>query len=116
MAALTEAVQGLTYPSESDAPFDVFGGDRRPSRESAESVVAARHPDAPAAEVSVDQFFRELEGTEQAERFAALRRVLEATLSDVRVMRVGAVKVDVYLVGRNAGGGWVGLHTTSVET
>jgi hypothetical protein len=66
--------------------------------------------------VPVDQFFGELEATDDAQRYRALRRVLESTLSGLRVFRLGFVKVDVYLVGRTRSGLWGGLHTTSVET
>ena len=64
----------------------------------------------------VGQFFAELEGTSQGERYRQLRAVLCERLSPLEVFRVGAVKVDIYLVGRTGDGAWVGLHTTSVET
>jgi hypothetical protein len=114
--ALREATAGLEYPSESDAPFDVFrwpGGGG-----SAREAVAAHAGARKIEEVTVDEFFQQLEGSEDADRFRQLRRVLESQLSGLKIFRVGAgeVKVDVYLVGRARSGDWVGLHTVSVET
>ena len=67
-------------------------------------------------EVPVDTFFAELEGTDDPERFAALRKALEATLTDLRVYRAGSRKLDVYLIGRTPSGAFAGVHTISVET
>jgi hypothetical protein len=106
-------VKGLTYPSESDAPFDVFLDNRATSPE---DVIANRAEGAKPQTVPLDQFFGELDDTDDAERFRNLRRVIDTTLSDTKVMRVGSRKVDVYAVGRTKGGAWAGVHTTSVET
>lgn len=111
--ALREAVKGLTYPSETDAPFDVFVEERAMS---AEDVVAHRTGGGKVAAVAVEEFFAELEGTSQAERYRRLRAVLCERLAPLKIFRVGAVKVDIYLVGKAGDGTWVGLHTTSVET
>jgi hypothetical protein len=67
-------------------------------------------------QVPVEQFFEELEGSDDAPRYRDLRRVPQATLSDLRVLRVGSVKVQIYLIGKTRSGAWAGLHTTSVET
>ena len=64
----------------------------------------------------VDDFFAELVAGEDGAKFAELRRVVEYRLAAPRVLRIGSIEVDVYLVGRRPGGNWVGLHTTSVET
>ena len=62
----------------------------------------ARHGrrDARVEEVSVGDFFAELEGSEDADRYKALRQALEARLSGLTVIRIGERKVDVYLIGR----------------
>jgi hypothetical protein len=115
LKSLEKTVAGLTYPSESDVPFDVLswpaGGET-----ARDAVVANAGRSRPVEEVPVEQFFSELEETDDAVRYRELRRALEAALSDLRVLRVGSVKVDVYLVGRTRSGAWAGLHTTSVET
>ena len=53
---------------------------------------------------------------EYAARFRALRAVMEANLTDLTVIRVGEISIDVYFVGRSACGDLVGLETTSIET
>lgn len=112
---LKKACDGLDYPSESDAPLEAF---RWPGTASgtAQEQIAGRVSGRKIEEVPVDRFFDDLRDSDDAARFAVLRRVFESRLSGLRVFRVGEVKVDIYLVGRAAGGDWVGLHTTSVET
>jgi hypothetical protein len=113
LQALADAVNGLTYPSKSDAPFDVFS---EAQAASAEEAVAKRRGGAKPETVSLDQFFSELADTHDAERFRQLRQVIEQSLSGAKVLRVGSQKVDIYVAGRTAAGGWAGPHTTSVET
>ena len=115
LAELSRAVEGLTYPSETDAPFEAFcwgAGGASSGRERVEALAGGRA----VVEVPVARFFAELEEVEDAEGFRRLRRVLRERLSDVRVFRVGERRVDVYLVGKTAKGEWAGLHTVSVET
>ena len=115
--ALARASAGLTYPSESDAPFEPFRWPAASARETVRDAVA-RHGKRGVRvdEVSVDDFFAELDGSDDAERYKALRQALESHLSGLKVIRTGERKVDVYLIGRTKNGDWAGLHTTSVET
>lgn len=110
--ALRKASEGLLYPSESDEPFDVFTW---PTGSSAKDVLASKH-EGKVDEASFDEFFAELADSEDAGRFAKLKEVITATLRDVRVFRVGATNVDIYIVGKSASGHLSGLHTTSIET
>jgi hypothetical protein len=117
LQALAHAMEGLTYPSESDAPFEPFRWPAsRPGASARDAVVAHVKGGAKIEEVSPADFFAELEGSDDAERYRQLRRVLESRLSDLKVIRAGERKVDVYLIGRTHAGDWAGLHTTSVET
>ena len=113
LGALAEAVKGLSYPSESDAPFDVF---TEAQALSAEDAIAKRAGSAAPQTVSLDQFFGELEDTDDTQRFRHLRKVIEQNLSGATVLRMGSGKVDVYIVGKTKAGTWAALHTTSVET
>jgi hypothetical protein len=112
LAAIKKASDGLTYPSESDAPFDVF---RWPAKDSVASHLGAARK---VEEVAIDAFFAELIESDDGARYKQLRRALESQLKELRIFRVGVgePKVDVYLVGRTHAGDWAGLHTTSVET
>src|SRR5437879_623342 len=114
---LRKAAEGLEYPSESDAPFDPFLWKANGCR--AEAVIAAHAgKDHKLQEVPLDHFFAQLNDSQDADRFRALRRALESQLTNVRVFRAsdGSAKVDIYLVGKTRSGNWAGLHTTSIET
>ena len=125
---LSEITNGLLYPSESDFPFRVFRWtaptDVSPS---AETVLLAlgRSPQTPVSHVALSDVFAGLTSAEPAaserdvevaSRFRALQLLLESHLSDIRVFRVGATDVDVFILGRHASGHWVGLCTKTVET
>jgi hypothetical protein len=116
LEVLRNAAAGLLYPSESDAPFDVFSWPAATGGSAREQVVAHTRAGRQVDEVAVDTFFAELEGADDAARFRELRKALRAALTDVHVFRAGSVKVDVYLIGRTRSGAFAGLHTTSVET
>ena len=114
---LRTASAGLDYPSESDAPFDLFcltseGG------KTAEEQIAGLGGERNIEEVPLDRFFTGLEDSEDAPRFRQVHRALESVLDQPRVFRVGGgeVRVDIYLIGRTRTGRWAGLHTVSVET
>jgi hypothetical protein len=115
--ALKDASEGLLYPSESDAPFEPFswpaGGKRL--TQSRVAVLAGKRK-ARVEEVPVEEFFHELDDTDDGPRFRKLEESLRAILGDVRVFRVGEIKVAIYLVGRTSDGNWVGLRTESIET
>jgi hypothetical protein len=113
---LRRAVDGLTYPSESDEPFDVFRWD---ATGAARDQVAAHAGKGRKIEaVPVDAFFGQLDDADDADRFRALRRVLESAVKDLQIFRArgGDAEVDVFLIGQLPSGNWAGLHTVSVET
>ncbi|MDB5296639.1 MAG: nuiA [Phycisphaerales bacterium] len=112
---LREAGDGLLYPSESDALFEVF---RWPAKAgmSAREAVAARTEGEPVDEQTIDAFFAPLADTDDAARFARLRQAVERSLTDPTVIRVGEVRVAIYLIGRAPSGEWAGLRTEAVET
>ncbi len=123
---LEQAVDGLLYPSESDAPLTVFVW-RQPVPFSAEALLACTGHDSttPVKTTDLDSFFRPVttsrawHGTEEQERtrrFTALHELLEAELSDIQVYKVGSIRIDVYIVGYDADGNILGLTTNVVET
>jgi hypothetical protein len=112
--ALRKASMGLLYPSETDAPFDVFSW---PEAHSAKDALAVQgKAKGKVEEITLDKFFAELADSDDAAKFAKLKQAITATLSEVTVFRVGAVKVDIYIIGRTESGVVGGLHTRSVET
>ena len=118
-AALHRAVAGLEYPSESDAPFNLVTWNPAAGEPTAETVVAltGKRKGKAATSVPVGDFFAALAETDDAARFKALEGEMNKHLTDLRVFRVGGgPKVEIYVLGKAAGGEWLGLHTTSVET
>src|SRR3954469_18421618 len=98
LLAIRQAAEGLEYPSESDAAFEVF---RWPgaSAASARDAVKAQGPkDAKLEEVKVESFFGQLDQTSDATRFRKLLAALQATLTNLAVFRVGEVNVTIYVV------------------
>jgi hypothetical protein len=116
---LRAAVKGLTYPSESDEPFDVMRWEN-PKGADIPTVLAANVGKGRAIrEVSVDEFFGQLEDADETLRYRALRATLESMASGVRPFRVGEgdVRVDVYVLGQcKIDKLIVGVHSVSVET
>ena len=115
---MAKAVAGLTYPSESDEPFDVVCWENPEGRTVADVLAARIGTRRKIRVVPVEEFFGQLEASEDAPRYRALRRTIETLLKDVAAFRVGEgeVRVDVYVIGR-MGEKWVaGVHSVSVET
>ena len=113
---LKQASAGLLYPSESDEPFDVFRWSAQGKDTAGEQIAAHGGKGRKIEEIAVNLFFRELEDADDAERFKQLRQAAEASLTELKVFRIGSVRIDVYLIGRTHSGEWAGLHTVSVET
>jgi len=125
MEELREATRGLTFMSESDYPFECFNwGAAEPTHEFLRGLTGEAS-DVPVETTTAANFFRvaaseaEWKNAEQltaARRFQRLLRLLEQNLTDLRVYRVGAVNIPVYVAGRGASGNWLGVSTRVVET
>ena len=125
--ALQQAAEGLTYQSESDAPWKAFAWLNAQGEPTAEAVrQRGRHkPDAPVSEQSVEDFFAPLvqeqdwygdEERATAAKYQALLDAVEQRLKSPKVVRVGERKIAVYVIGTANEGGWAGHKTTAVET
>ena len=123
---LKKETAGLTFMSESDYPFKIIHWDK--GQEITPEFLrkeAKKGEDDPVEEKSVDEFFKravsmqDWYGNEEkatAKKYQALVKLLKEKLQDVRVYRVGSVNITVFIVGKDAGGDWVGLSTQVVET
>jgi hypothetical protein len=127
VAALKQASDGLSYQSESDAPWSVVAWPDATGEPTADAIRRrGRHRSSlPVAEQSVDEFFAPLVGEQDwygdeekaaAAKYRALSDVVKQRLPGAKVFRVGQRKVTVYVVGAAKEGGWAGLKTTAVET
>lgn len=118
LAAVRKAAAGLLYPSESDEPIVPFAWPASAGASARAAVAGRERAGTPIEEVSAADFFAALEGTDDAARFAALRKALEAAVAGLTVLRAGEVRVAIYVTGKLPGpaGGWAGVRTTSAET
>lgn len=124
--ALRKASAGLTYMSETDAPWEVFSWS--PAGELSADAVRklGGHPSAaPVTEQPVGEFFAPLVeeqdwyGDEEravAGSYRSLLTVIKSRLSDPKVFKVGDRRVTIYVLGGAKDGRLGGLKTTAVET
>jgi hypothetical protein len=127
VSALAAAAEGLSYQSETDAPWKAFGWANADGEPTADAVrKRGRHKaSAPVTEQSVDEFFAPLTadkdwyGDEEkaaAAKYRELLGVVKQRLTGAKVFRIGDRKVTIYVVGADPAGGWAGLKTNAVET
>ncbi len=125
---LTQASQGLVFPSESEYPFTYFEwADHRRKRLPARTVLKLlnKPTDTPVKKVKLDNLFKNVTemqdwfGEEEkatANKFIALKETLTKSLMNIQVFKVGEIEIDVYIAGQTPEGRWVGLSTKVVET
>lgn len=123
---LEHAVDGLFFPSESDAPLTVFVWPADAPFSPQALLAHAGCPETTAIETTdLDHFFdpvttpRAWHGDaerEQIARFTVVRDLLAAELSNITVYKIGTITIRVYILGRSADGATLGLTTTLVET
>jgi hypothetical protein len=126
LADLTAASAGLLVPSENDYPLEPFAW---PGPGPITPAALLDHlglpPDTPVETRGIERFLGRLAlerdwmdaaARARAARFGALKRLFLKRLSDVTVYRVGEIEVQVFTVGRDADGRYVGLRTTQIET
>ena len=99
----------MLYMSESDYPFELVRWDG-PIEITPEFIrkVAGEPSDSPIQETDFDTFL--------GGGYPKLAQLLKASLSDLKVYKVGRVNMPVYIVGRSPEGNWLGLSTRVVET
>ena len=127
IATLQGAVQGLTYPSETDSPWTAVDWRTAAGVPAPEGIrkFGKLGRGERVTEVSLADFFapltvdRDWYGAEEkaiSARYRALRELLTKLLASPKVFRVAGPVVTVYIVGIANGAGWAGLKTTAVET
>ena len=126
VSELAEATTGLMMMSESDYPFATLRFDAKTAITPRFLHTLAREDEsAPVVEQSVDDFFRAAvsepdwkkdEELKTARRYQSLVRLLKENLSDLKVYRVGAVNISVFIIGRSGNQTLLGLSTRVIET
>jgi hypothetical protein len=123
---IKKAAQGLWYMSETDAEIFPFTGSKADSV-TKETLLKqlGRSNETPIEERDFEQMFARFikiedwfgdEEKATAEKFAALKSLLEKNLTNLKVFKVGKINLDVYFVGLDAEGNLAGIQTKAVET
>ena len=119
-------VKDLYYISETDAEILPFEG--RKAEAVTKDVILLQtnnQPDTPIEERNFAEIFARLTamqdwfGDEEkatAEKFAALQKLLEENLTNIKVFKVGSIQIDIYFVGLDTEGNLTGIQTKAVET
>ena len=113
IAVLTKAVEGMLYPSETDAPFEPFVWESSPNTVASLHRLSGEATGEPCRTVTLEAFFGDLASEKE---FAQLQVVLTKTLKGIKVYRCGTVSPTNYVVGTDASGRLAGLKTHAVET
>jgi hypothetical protein len=125
---LQAASADLLFLSESESPFEVFFWELPAGTEITPEMIIQQtgiSADTSIEFIDLESFFavatthQDWHGsveTEMVDRYQNLVKVLSENLADLRVVRVGEINIDVYIVGKSADGNLAGLKTAVVET
>ena len=120
---LQQATTDLVWTSESDYPFEVVTWSK--DTELNPTALFELPADTAIETITLQDFFTPALATEDwygkeelvtVDRYQKLVDAIDATLSDVRVFRIGEIEITVYIVGRTFDRELVGLRTQVVET
>jgi hypothetical protein len=118
---LQQATVDLLWVSESEYPFEVVTWDKGieltplalfKAEGAVESILLT---DFFAPALIVEDWY-EADELATVDRYKLLLQLIESTLIDLKVFRIGSIEVDVYIVGKTSDSDIVGLKTTIVET
>ena len=125
---LTPLLSDLLYPSESDEPVEPIQTTLPHDQPlTIDQIRTWLHlsPDQPVSEKAEADFWQIVLTEEdwygddekaRTARFQQLHDVLQKTLTDHHVFRVGETEIDVYLLGKPTEGFYSGIKTRVVET
>ena len=123
---IERACEGLIYISETDAPVLAFAG--QPADAVTANVILQQTglaADAPVEERNFAEFFDRLTAIRdwygeaekaRAQKFLELQKLLEENLSELKVIRIGRIQLDIFAVGIDKDGCLMGVSTKAVET
>jgi hypothetical protein len=116
VARLKKACHGLLFPSETDFPLEPFLWEERSDLTTARLLsLTACAEDTPVEVMELPDFFYAVPKADKPP-FEALAKLLTYHLTGVKVFKVGAIEMKVYIVGKTSDGRWAGVLTEIVET
>ncbi len=123
---LEMACEGLTYISETDAAVVPFAG---AAVSDLNRVTILRQTgsnrDENVEEVDFEEFFSRLTAIKdwhgerektRARKFLDLQELIEENLSELKVFKIGKIRLNIYAIGRDREGRLMGVRTKAVET
>lgn len=121
-------IEDLRYPSESDEAVEYFEMEYT----TAESISVQEfkmfngiEPDKEVEAIAIEDFFEPLTRVEDwfgeeekkyVDNAIKLQALLTEKLTDIQVLKIGAVEIDVFLFGIYEENKWVGVKTILIET
>ncbi|MEA5401398.1 nuclease A inhibitor family protein [Arcicella sp. DC2W] len=121
-------IDDLRYPSESDEAVEYFEMEYT----TAESISVQEfklfngiEPDKEVEAITLEDFFEPLTRVEDwfgeeekkyVENALKLQALLTEKLTDIQVLKIGAVEIDVFLFGIYEENKWIGVKTILIET
>jgi len=121
LAEIEKSTKGLTYISETDGEVEPVFVDSS----EAENFLDSIGKDEKGETLDPSAFFYRLttkkewfgqKEDERARKFALLEEILQANLRDLKVIRVGRIRIDIYVVGFDIDGNLAGIKIKAVET
>lgn len=123
---IDKLTKDLVYISETDAPIIPFTLEKAAAVTAAEVLrQTGNEPGETVDTIDPDTFFdrltaiREWYGPREkriAGRFEALKVELEEELADLKVFKIGKIRIEIYVVGLDKKGRLAGVKTNAVET
>lgn len=123
---IDKLTKDLVYISETDAPIIPFTLEKAATVTAAEVLrQTGNEPGETVDMIDPDTFFdrlttiREWYGPREkriAGRFEALKVELEEELADLKVFKIGKIRIEIYVVGLDKKGRLAGVKTNAVET
>jgi len=122
---LKAACGSLTFISETDADLVPFIASSPVSKSLQAYLKALDVAEGDIEEIAFKEFFERLtkkrewfgeRENKRSERFLKLRDVLTNHLRDLRVIRIGRIRIDIYVAGIASNGRLAGVKTKAIET
>jgi nucleosome binding factor SPN SPT16 subunit len=126
LSEISRSCEGLIYISETDEPITAFLSERRADEKPEKTLLQlSTKTNDQVEEINFDNFFERLTGEkdwhgakekERVQNFRALKKTLEDNLTQLKVLKFGRVRKDIFVVGRDKDNRLLGVRTESVET
>jgi hypothetical protein len=119
------AADGLLFMSESDYPFELIELSNNSSIESQLLQLSGKDASTAIEKQTLEYFFRnsvtsyptdDAVQKQTIQRFQNLKNIIEQTLKDIEVYRIGSVQIDAFIIGQLSDGTYGGLKTKLIET